>query len=293
MGRRVEKEEKKEEETPEGEEKKEEAVEKAVEKTEERKMRPALVGIDGRLLKGLVSAISAIVDEATVKLSPKDGLLLSALDPGKTAMIQLTLPREQFSVFDAEDEDFYLVNFRELERVIKRIRGESDVELRLEESGLTVRSVGEYKKTYRLPLLAGEPFEVKSPKVEFKSRVTMMATEGKKRIPIRLPEIISDMELMGTDVQVSVDSDKAVFSVQGDRGEAEAILTREDPTIVEIESEEPSTSVYAISYLDRMTEPVKMALGLKMEMATNKPMKLTYNIGMGELAYWIAPIVNR
>ncbi|MGC8932867.1 MAG: hypothetical protein ACP5KE_06490 [Candidatus Methanodesulfokora sp.] len=243
---------------------------------------------DAKSLKGIVSAISAIVDEATIKLSPKEGLVLSALEPAKTAMVQLMLPRDLFSVFEVENEGFYSINFKELERTLKRVKGESSVELRFEESRFVIRTVGEYKKSFKLPLLAGEPFEVKSPKVEFKAGIRM---ESK-----RFPEIISDIELMGTDVQISIDSEKAEFRVQSDKGEAEITLSRDDPVVMDIWSTEPSRSTYSISYLDRMSEPAKIASELRMEIATDKPMKLFYPLGGipdAGITYYLAHISVR
>ncbi len=226
---------------------------------------------DAKLFKGIVSAISAIVDEATIKVDPNEGLKLSALEPAKTAMVQLVLPPDVFSEFKVESEGYYTINFKDFEKVLKRIKGANSVKLEFTESRLVVSSVADYRKTFRLPLLVGEPFEMKSPKVEFKSRLRMDSR--------KLPEIVGDLKLMGSDVRISIDSEKAVFKVESDRGESETVLTREDPAVMDIWSDEPSESMYPLSYLDKMAGPAKVVGEVRIEISTERPMKMFYPIG--------------
>jgi proliferating cell nuclear antigen len=262
---------------------------------EEKRMPEALVGVDDvRALKTIVSAIRDMVDEATIKLSPKEGLVLSALEPAKSAMVQLVIPRENCFVYDVKETGFYTINFKELEKALRRVKEESRIELRFAENGLVVKSMGQYRKSFKLPLLAGEPFEVKSPVVDLKAGITFIAPQKEKggREPIKLAEMISDMELMGTDVEVTIDSGKASFRTQSERGEAEITIEKMSPTVMDIwTTDGEQKAVYSLNYLHKISKPAKMADELRIEMATDKPMKLTYKFPLvGTLVYWLAHI---
>jgi proliferating cell nuclear antigen len=249
---------------------------------EEKKVVPqALVGLDAKLIKSIVSAVAPLVDEATIKLSPKDGFVLSAFDPSKIALVQVILPKDMFSKFDVENVGFYTINFKELKDVLRRIRGESDVDLKFNSDSIEVRSTADYKKTFKLPLLAGEPFEIKTPRVKFTAGVRM-----KSKV---LAEIVSDLRPMADfNVDIVIDS-KAVFKVNSEKGEAEAILSTDDPEVIGIWGNGESS--YSIDYLEKISKPGRLTEEVKLEIATKKPMKVTYILGPeAEIVYYLAPV---
>jgi proliferating cell nuclear antigen len=260
-----------------------EVVEKESPVPEEEKVVPqALVGLDAKLIKSIVSAVAPLVDEATVKLSPKDGFVLSAFDPSKIALVQVILPKEMFSKFDVESDGFYNVNFKELKDVLRRIRGETDVYLKFNADSMEVRSTADYKKTFKLPLLAGEPFEIKTPRVKFIAGIRV-----KSKV---LAEIVSDLRPMADfNADITIDS-KAVFRVQNEKGGAEVTLSADDPEVIGIWGSGESS--YSIDYLEKISKPGRLTEEVKLEIATKKPMKVTYILGPGaEIVYYLAPVL--
>ncbi len=248
-------------------------------------MANRLVFEEGKVLKAIVDAVEALVGEASVKISPEEGMSLSALDTSKTAMIQLILPKSYFVDFEVGDEGFYGVNFTELARILKRVKAKDRVELIFDESRLVLRAIGDYKRTFSMPLLAGESFELRELKVQFKAGARMDSKV--------LPDVVKDLKLISNEVKISIDPDKVEFTAESDKGESTVELNKEDIMVIDIWAEEPSSSYYSLAYLEKMTKPAKIAEEASIELSSQSPMKLTYPLGGVEgarIVYYLAHI---
>jgi len=186
------------------------------------------------------------------------------------------------------------VDFKTLSSVISRIKGDANVELEFNENNLTVRSTGAYEKVYKVPLLKETLTETfKKPDLEFKAGIKLatVVPDGKRiKRDDSFAELVKDLLSVGASrVKVSIDTENAKFTAEGEKGTVEAEFTRFDPVVEDITCEEPSTSVYSLSFLSRMLEPMRMANSMMIEIATDKPMRLTYTIGAGNvISYYLA-----
>jgi proliferating cell nuclear antigen len=272
-----------------------EVVEKPVSGEEKVERWPALVGLwEPKLLAVIVDSVVAIADDGIIKLSPNEGLSISILEVAKIAAIEVNIPKETFNPFKVEAESSYPVDFKALSSVISRIKGDASVELEFNENNLTVKSVGAYEKVYKVPLLKETSTGTfNKPDLEFKAGIklaTVVPDGNKIKRDESFAEVVRDLLSVGASkVRVSIDTENAKFTAEGEKGTVEAEFTRFDPVVEDIICEEPSTSVYSLSYLSRMLEPIRMANSLMMEIATDKPMKLTYTIGAGNvISYYLA-----
>lgn len=234
-------------------------------------------------LKAIVDAVESLVSEASIKLDPEEGMGLQALDPSKTAMIQLMLPRTYFIEFEADQSNFYGINFTDLSKILKRVKARERVELEFSESLMKLTATDGYRKRFELPLLAGTPFEFKTLKVDYKA--------GARLDSDVIPNAIKDLKIIGSDVEIYIDGDKVEFNVESDRGKATISITKEDRALIDIWAEESSRSVYNMAYLEKMTKPAKISEEADLELKTQAPLKLTYPLGGIEgagITYYLA-----
>lgn len=234
-------------------------------------------------LKAIVDAVESLVGEASVKLDPEEGMGLQALDPSKTAMIQLVLPRTYFIDFEVDQPNFYGINFTDLSKVLRRVKAREKVELELAESLMKVIVTDGYRKTFKLPLLAGIPFELRTLKVDYKAKARLDSDV--------IPNAIKDLKIIGSDVEIYMDDEKVEFNVESDRGKATISITKEDRALIDIWAEEPSRSVYNMAYLEKMTKPADISEEADLELRTQAPLKLTYPLGGIEgagITYYLA-----
>ncbi|ACB08275.1 proliferating cell nuclear antigen PcnA [Candidatus Korarchaeum cryptofilum] len=234
-------------------------------------------------LKAIVEAVESLVGEASVKLDPDFGFGLQALDPSKTAMIQVSLPRAYFIEFEAESSRFYGIDFTDLAKMLKRVKNKERVELTFTESLMKITSMNGYRRVFEFPLLAGTPFEFKTIKVDFKARARLDSDT--------IPNVIKDLKIVGSDVEIYIDSEKVEFRTNSDRGKAVISITKEDRALIDIWAEEPSKSLYNMAYLEKMTKPADISEEADIELRTNAPLKLSYPVGGIEgagITYYLA-----
>ncbi|RLG48402.1 MAG: hypothetical protein DRO06_01370 [Thermoproteota archaeon] len=237
-----------------------------------------------KLMAGVVEATETLVEEASVKIAPDEGLSLAALDPAKTAMVQVFLPRDFFAEFDVEDTVFVGVNFTELARILKRAKRRDGLEIELlDESRLAIRLVGDYRREFILPTIAGEPVELRRLKVEF--------TAGIRIDSKRFPDIVKDLKMMGAEMEIYIDQERAEFKARSERGESVVTIGREDPVALDIWADQPARSLYSMAYLERLTKPASISPELTIEIASDRPLKMFYSLGGIEQAgitYYLA-----
>ncbi len=234
-------------------------------------------------LKAIVEAVESLVGEASIKLDPEEGLGLQALDPSKTAMIQLILPRTYFIDFNVDQSGFYGINFTDLSKVLKRVKTKERVELEFSESFMKVITTNSYRKSFELPLLAGTPFEYKTLKVDYKAKARMDSEV--------IPNAVKDLKIVGSDVEIYIDSEKIEFRTSSDKGKAVVSIGKEDRALIDVWAEEPSHSVYNMAYLEKMTKPAKISEETDLELKTQAPLKLSYPLGGIEgagITYYLA-----
>ncbi|RLG47308.1 MAG: hypothetical protein DRN90_05195, partial [Thermoproteota archaeon] len=169
---------------------------------------PAKLMVDEtKTFTGSMSAVELLVEEATIKIDPEAGLSLSALEPAKTAMVQVVLPKPFFTEFEVDQERYVGINFTELIKILKRAKSTETVALIFDENSITVEIKGKYTRKFILPLLAGEPFKMRELKVDFKAGA---------RIECKgFPSMIKDLELVGNEVEVEISTEALKLKTSG------------------------------------------------------------------------------
>ena len=233
---------------------------------------PARLIIDEtKTFTGSMSAVELLVEEATIKIDPEAGLSLSALEPAKTAMVQVVLPKPFFTEFEVDQERYVGINFTELIKVLKRAKSTEIVALIFDENSITVEIKGKYTRKFILPLLAGEPFKMRELKVDFKAGA---------RIECKgFPSMIKDLELVGNEVEVEISTEAVKLKTSGRGTESVIEISREDPILLDLWADEPSKSIYSLAYLERMAKPAAIAQDMSIEISTNTPMRMRYSLG--------------
>ncbi len=245
-------------------------------------MSAKLVVDETKAFTGSMVAVELLVEEATIRIDPESGLSLSALEPAKTAMVQLVLPKPFFSEFEVEEERYVGINFTELIRVLKRAKATETVALIFDGNTITVEIRGKYTRRFVLPLLSGEPFKMRELKVDFKAGA---------RIECKgFPSMIKDLELVGNEVEIEITSEALRLKTAGRGTESLIEISRDDPILLDIWADEPSKSTYSLAYLERMAKPATIAQDMSIEISTNTPMRMRYSLGYegASITYYLA-----
>ncbi len=235
-----------------------------------------------KLWKGIIAAVSELVDEANFIIAP-DGLRLRAMDPSHVAMVELDLPPTAFDEYECDEETVIGVNFDEFNKLLKRAKARERLELELSDrSRLTVKFVGKALRTFRMPLIdiAGE--ELPSPSLEFNVRAKVIADA--------LRDAIKDASVISDYVKFKADQEVLTILASGDRGDVEVKLSEDMGSLIELDVKEPSASTYSLSYLSDMMKAVAAAEIATIQFSTDMPLRLDFELpGEGRITYYLAP----
>ncbi|HUW67410.1 MAG TPA: DNA polymerase sliding clamp, partial [Candidatus Nanoarchaeia archaeon] len=189
--------------------------------------------IESEKLKETIEAVSSIVDEAKINLTP-DGLSIRAVDPANVAMVDLTLKPGAFEEFTATDGEIG-VDLNRLNDILGMAEKAETVELELDEEThkLVVKMSG---LTYNISLLDPSSIrkEPKVPKLDLPAKIVLAGAELRRAI--KAAEKVSDHMCMGVDgdifyLEAEGDSDRMRLDMKKDQlisldsGDARALFS--------------------------------------------------------------------
>ncbi len=241
---------------------------------------------DGKEWYLIMNAIAVLIEEAALTLT-KDGVRLRALDPSRTAMVDLYMPRTVFDEYPDVEQDVNIgLNFGEVKKILQRAGKGSSVTFEVEENSLKIRMVGKVTRTVKLPLLDVPVEQLPTPKVVF--------TVTAKLASDAFRQAIKDIEVIADAAKFEGKEDGLYIRAVSDKGEAEVKFERGGEVMFEYDNKENATATYSIDYLSDISgRAYQISDIVTIEFATQKPISLTFEIaGGGTLTYFVAPRIE-
>ncbi|MBP1449731.1 MAG: proliferating cell nuclear antigen (pcna) [Thermoproteus sp.] len=235
----------------------------------------------------ILDSIAVLVEEAAFTLR-QDGLALRTLDPSRTAMVDLFIPKEGFEEYpELEAEVKIGVNFKDLKKLLKRLKRGDKISMELEESKLRVKLIGKSTRSITLPLveIAGE--DLPTPKVVFTAMV--------KTASDVLDQAMKDADAIADAVKFDVDEEALYIRASSDKGEVEVKLDKGGELVYEFDVKEPASATFSLEYLVDITGKASRVSDIAtIELASAKPISLTFDIPAGgKLTYFVAPRIEQ
>ena len=245
-----------------------------------------LTYMDAKEFAYIIDSISVLVEEASFVLR-SDGLFLRALDASRTAMVDLSMPKEAFEEFPEVEEEVKLgFNFKDLKKLLRRVKKGDKISLEIEESRVKVKLVGKSVRSITLPMIEVVSEELPTPKVVFTALVKTSSDV--------LASAVKDADAVADEVKFEANEDAFVISAASDKGEVEVRLDKGSELVYEFDVKEPASARYSLEYLvDIVSKASKISDIATVELATAKPVLLTFDIPAGgRIAYYVAPRVE-
>jgi proliferating cell nuclear antigen len=235
----------------------------------------------------LIKALSVIVDEGTFLMNEAQIKLL-AMDPSHVAMVDFELPNEFFDNYKCEGEPRLSINIKEFLRFLDRVNRDEMVRVTLEEekARLVINTQrGGYSRRFEMPILEPLDEEVPQPKIFFKAKVRMLTQS--------LRNAIRDANLVSEHVKIEVQDDLFRVRAEGDMGSANSVWEKNSDDILEIDFEEDSSATFTLSYIqDIVNAAGSVGEVANLELSTDMPIKMDFEINKGRLIYYLAPCIG-
>jgi len=239
---------------------------------------------DASIWRYVVSSAGKFVEVGLMVLRPEE-LIIKAMDPSRTALIEFIMPKESFEEYNVSEERTIQLNFEELGKVLRS--AEKDDRLAVELEAVTIKIGFERRgivRTFTLPLHTEAGLEeIPELNIEY---ANMFKVRGEI-----FYDALSSIEDMGDVLRIGGDKNVLKLSSVSDLGEAEVELSLEKGVLEEAEVGNPGfTSSYTMEFFTYVKRPVKAAEYVILRVDTDLPafLELTYPQG-SKLKYYVAP----
>lgn len=234
------------------------------------------------VLKTILDAVSTLVDEARIQLTP-EGLSLKAVDPAHVAMVELSIGKKAFAEFKATDMDLG-VDLDKLKDILKLAGSQDIIDLEYkEDSHRLVFKIGHVTRRMALVDTAnmGDP---KVPNLNLPNQVTVLAKELQNGI--RASEAVSD--------HIALVADGNAFELNADGDTDQVHLRLEGADLIKIQAPQKSRSLFSLDYFSNMSKVVKATDAITLHLGSDYPVKIEFDIadGAGHIVYLLAPRIE-
>ena len=242
---------------------------------------------DAKVLRGALSAVSTLIDEATFYID-QEGIKLRAMDPSRVAMVDFEMQKTAFDEYTADADTKICLNLGELLKLLKRADKDEAVEAFLDEKTgqFTITIRGKYTRTFRMPTLEASEEEVPTPNVTFNVKVTI-TTDG-------LRQALEDVALVSDHVRIEADGENMTMTAKGDIMGANIELKKGSDALLSVETKEPSKTTLGLNYLSDIVKAAATTSDIvTLEFATDMPLQLDFRQKFdGKLVYFLAPRIE-
>jgi proliferating cell nuclear antigen len=238
--------------------------------------------IKSDVLKEVVDVISTLVDEAKFNFG-KEALVVKAVDPAHVAMVDLTLDRQAFEAYKADDAELGL-DLDKMKEVLKLARAGDVLSVTQEEDkNRLVVHVGNITRRMSLVDTAGMS-DPKVPNLNLPAKIRVRTEE--LRQGIRASESVSDhIALIAT-------PDGFEILSEGDTDSVNLKLPKD--MLDELVCKEKARSLFPLDYFANMIKAISTAPTVTMYMGNDYPVRLEFDIagGKGSVKYLLAPRIE-
>ncbi|MBS7619260.1 proliferating cell nuclear antigen (pcna) [Candidatus Bathyarchaeota archaeon] len=236
--------------------------------------------------RNLVKALSVIVERGNF-LVDESQIKLVAMDPSHVAMVDFELPKEFFKRYLLDEETKLTLNINELLKFLDRVEKDEQLEIKLDKENMLLIQCkrGGHTRRFLMPVLEPVDEEVPSPNIFFKSRARMLTQSLRKAI--------RDASLVSEHVKLEITNSGVKISAAGDMGSASSLWEKGADDIIELKSEEDSNATFTLSYLQDIVNTASVSSEVaQLELSTDMPIKMSFELPQGRLVYYLAPCIG-
>jgi proliferating cell nuclear antigen len=235
-------------------------------------------------LKSAIDSIVCLVEEGQFEIK-EDGLYFRAMDPSQISMISFNMPKEAFVEYSIPEEMKLGIDIGQLANVLSRGKKGESVELTVEEGRLVIRFMGEkHKRTFKVPLIETGERVQREPKIEFSNTAKVRADAIK--------ETLKDAKLLSSHVRLLLNPEQFGVEVRGDNGDMKAEFQKGSDEVVEIDTKEGARATFPLQYLEDMVKATSSSSLVTVNLETDKPLKIEYDVEGARVKYYLAPRIE-
>jgi len=239
---------------------------------------------DAKKFKSAIDAIVNLIDEGTLEITSQ-GISLKAMDPSQISMVSFSIPKEVFVEYEASDPDRVGINFDNFSKILARARAGEKLEIYKEENKVILKfSSGKKRRAFKIPILEMSAGISREPKVEPDVIIKMLGTNFKEQI--------KDAALVSSHVSLNATQEGFKIDVHGDSSDLLVEQEKDSEEIISLEVKKDAKATFPLQYLDDITKACPESSPITLNLKTNAPVKIEYEVSGAKLVYYLAPRIE-
>nr|MDO8109404.1 hypothetical protein [Candidatus Sigynarchaeota archaeon] len=259
-----------------------------------------------RVLKGIIEAISFLIDETYLFVYPT-GLKMNAIDSSHVAMLLAVLPKEIFTEYIC-NEDFKIgINVQDLIKILRRAKSNDVIQLLLDKKDkntLLIKMKSERStRTFKLKSKDIQGYDAKEEGLlgSFEETLKDKFTATIQLEGSVLDEIVKDALIISDLLKVQVmPAEKVVnFTAYDESGEVNIELELGGKGILDSDVKNDAEGIYSLNFLENIIKIQSITSNFEIALGQNIPMKIkgvitnsSGNATEGKIVYLLAPRVE-
>jgi proliferating cell nuclear antigen len=242
--------------------------------------------IQASAFKACFEVLKDILNDVNIYFTP-EGITITTLDTARAALVDLKLSSENFENYlCSTPEHIAGINISNTFKLLKPITNNDTLTVELKDReflNFKIENEGKRSNTeFKLKLLDIDEDQIEIPKID--AEVTSLLPS------IDFQRICRDMTNLASEIRISRDKNKLIFSCEGDF----ANQTTEIECIDNEEFNDKLSGLYSLKYLNLFTKATGMCATVQIMMEKDmKFLMLKYNVAnLGELKFYLATKVE-
>jgi proliferating cell nuclear antigen len=261
---------------------------------------------NSRILKGIIEAISFLIDETYVYVYPT-GLKLNAIDSSHVAMLLAFLPKELFTEYKCSQDSKIGINVQDLIKILRRAGSKDEIQLQLDKKDkntllITLKS-DKSTRTFKLKSKEIPGYDAKEEGLleSFEETLKDKFTATIQMEGGVLDEIVKDALIISDLLKVQVMSAEKVinFTAFDESGEVDIEIDLEGKGVLDKKVLNDAEGIYSLNFLENIIKIQSITNNFEIALGNNIPMKIkgaitstSGNPTEGKIVYLLAPRVE-
>ena len=144
---------------------------------------------------------------------------------------------------------------------------------------------GDFKKTFKMPLVEYEYEEMHIPTVDYDAEFSLSSKQ--------IADMFSQLSNFGSDIIINCSEENISLTTNGITGEMRVDIPIDDLTSYSIVESGEVILTYSLTYINKMCITNKLSNDIDFSLSNDCPMKISYNLGDdSSMIFFIAPKIN-
>jgi len=240
---------------------------------------------DAKLLRGILVAVSTVVDEVTLK-ADSEGIGVRALDMAEVSMVDLMMPKSSFDAYEVSEGERIAFRISDVVKLLRSTVPNEKVRIEPHENQLWFYLTGTFTRSFGVPIFGGEAKDLPLPKVNLRSSFSVPITV--------MDQLVENGRHIADSVRIEAKENGVTLSVKGEISSFTVELLPEDGTLKDYKLVSGSAVSYDLGRLQKIISALGFSESIRISYDTDLPLHINSSMdSKGEISYFIAPKVER